>query len=89
MLTFVIPIVIGMISLAMALNLWRLVRGPGMPDRILSLDTLGINTIALVMLLGIMLGNAVFYEAALIIAMMGFVGTVALCKFILSGDIIE
>jgi multicomponent K+:H+ antiporter subunit F len=89
MLTFVIPIVIGMISLAMALNLWRLVRGPGMPDRILSLDTLGINTIALVMLLGILLGNAVFYEAALIIAMMGFVGTVALCKFILSGDIIE
>jgi multicomponent K+:H+ antiporter subunit F len=89
MLTFVIPIVIGMISLAMALNLWRLVRGPGSPDRILSLDTLGINTIALVMLLGIMLGNAVFYEAALIIAMMGFVGTVALCKFILSGDIIE
>jgi multicomponent K+:H+ antiporter subunit F len=89
MLTFVIPIVIGMVSLAMALNLWRLVRGPGLPDRILSLDTLGINTIALVMLLGIMLGNAVFYEAALIIAMMGFVGTVALCKFILSGDIIE
>lgn len=89
MLTFVIPIVIGMITLAMALNLWRLVRGPGLPDRILSLDTLGINTIALVMLLGIMLGNAVFYEAALIIAMMGFVGTVALCKFILSGDIIE
>lgn len=89
MLTFVIPIVIGMITLAMALNLWRLVRGPGLPDRILSLDTLGINTIALVMLLGILLGNAVFYEAALIIAMMGFVGTVALCKFILSGDIIE
>ncbi len=89
MLTFVIPIVIGMISLAMALNIWRLVHGPGLPDRILALDTLGINTIALVMLLDIMLGNAVFYEAALIIAMMGFVGTVALCKFILSGDIIE
>jgi len=42
-----------------------------------------------VMLLGIVLGSAVYFEAALIIAMMGFVGTVALCKFILSGDIIE
>jgi len=78
-----------MVALAMALNLWRLVRGPGLPDRILALDTLGINTIALVVLLGIGLGSVVYFEAALILAMMGFVGTVALCKFILSGDIIE
>jgi multicomponent K+:H+ antiporter subunit F len=89
MLTLVLPIVVGMVALAMLLNLWRLVRGPSMPDRILALDTLGINTVALVMLLGIALGNAVFFEAALVIAVMGFVGTVALCKFLLSGDIIE
>ena len=89
MLTLVLPVVVGMVALAMLLNLWRLARGPSMPDRILALDTLGINTVALVMLLGIALGNAVFFEAALIIAVMGFVGTVALCKFLLSGDIIE
>ena len=89
MLTLVLPVVVGMVALAMLLNLWRLARGPSMPDRILSLDTLGINTVALVMLLGIALGNAVFFEAALVIAVMGFVGTVALCKFLLSGDIIE
>lgn len=84
-----VPLAIGMVGLAMALNLWRLVRGPGRPDRILALDTLNINAIALVMLLGIALGTAVYFEAALILAMMGFVGTVALCKFLLSGDIIE
>jgi multicomponent K+:H+ antiporter subunit F len=89
MLSFAIPVTIGLIGLAMALNLWRLARGPGLPDRILALDTLGINTIALVMLIGIALGTADYFEAALIIAMMGFVGTVALCKFLLSGDIIE
>ena len=89
MLNIVLPFAIGMVVLAMALNLWRLARGPGLPDRILALDTLGINVIGLVMLLGIVLGSAVYFEAALIIAMMGFVGTVALCKFILSGDIIE
>lgn len=89
MLTLVLPVVVGMVALAMLLNLWRLARGPSMPDRILALDTLGINTVALVMLLGIALGNAVFFEAALVIAVMGFVGTVALCKFLLSGDIIE
>ncbi len=89
MLTFALPIAIGMVALAMALNLWRLLRGPTLPDRILALDTLNINTIALVVLLGITLGSVVYFEAALILSMMGFVGTVALCKFILSGDIIE
>jgi len=89
MLNIVLPFAIGMVVLAMALNLWRLARGPSLPDRILALDTLGINVIGLVMLLGMVLGSAVYFEAALIIAMMGFVGTVALCKFILSGDIIE
>lgn len=89
MLTLALPLAIGMVALAMALNLWRLLRGPALPDRILALDTLNINVIALIVLLGIALGNVVYFEAALILAMMGFVGTVALCKFILSGDVIE
>ncbi|MGE0223542.1 MAG: K+/H+ antiporter subunit F [Acetobacteraceae bacterium] len=89
MLTLVLPIAIGAVLLAMALNLWRMAIGPTRPDRILALDTLSINTIALVMLLDIALGSVLYLEAALILAMMGFVGTVALCKFILSGDIIE
>ncbi|WP_237213477.1 K+/H+ antiporter subunit F [Falsiroseomonas oryziterrae] len=89
MLTLVLPIAIGAVVLAMALNLWRMAIGPTRPDRILALDTLSINTIAVVMLLDIALGSVLYLEAALILAMMGFVGTVALCKFILSGDIIE
>ncbi|UYN94651.1 MAG: K+/H+ antiporter subunit F [Enhydrobacter sp.] len=89
MLTVAVPIAFAAVVVAMALNLWRLARGPGLPDRILALDTLAINTIALVMLLGIGLVSTVYFEAALLIAMMGFVGTAALCKFLLSGDIIE
>jgi multicomponent K+:H+ antiporter subunit F len=89
MLRAVLPLAIAMIALAMALNLWRLARGPGATDRILALDTLAINTIALVMLLGMTLASAVYFEVALLIAMMGFVGTAALCKFLLSGDVIE
>jgi multicomponent K+:H+ antiporter subunit F len=89
MLTLALPIAIGAVVLAMALNLWRMAIGPSRPDRILALDTLSINAIALVMLLDIALGTVVYLEAALILAMMGFVGTVALCKYILSGDIIE
>jgi multicomponent K+:H+ antiporter subunit F len=89
MLSLVLPIAFGMVALAMSLNVWRLARGPSVPDRILALDTLAINTIALVMLLGLARATAVYFEAALLIAMMGFVGTAALAKFLLSGDVIE
>lgn len=89
MLNFAIPAALAMLAIAMALNLWRLVVGPSTPDRILALDTLTINTIALVMLIGMAASSSAYFEAALLIAMMGFVGTVALCKFLLGGDIIE
>jgi len=89
MLQISLAIGLGAISLAMVLNLWRLLLGPEITDRILALDTFYINTIALLMLLGIQLGNAIFFEAALLIAMMGFIGTVALAKYVLRGDIIE
>ena len=89
MLTTAVAIAMGTIVLAMGLNLWRLLLGPEVTDRILALDTFYINTIALLMLLGIQLGNDLFFEAALLIAMMGFVGTIAFCKYLLRGDIIE
>jgi multicomponent K+:H+ antiporter subunit F len=89
MLSIVIPLVFIMVAAAMALNLWRLVLGPALPDRILALDTLTINTIALVLLLDMALNTRVYFEAALVLAMMGFVGTVALAKYVLGGDIIE
>ena len=80
-------IAMAMIILAMALNLVRLVRGPDATDRALALDTLYINALAGLVLIGIK--ETLFYEAALIIALLGFVGTVSLAKFLLRGDIIE
>jgi len=73
----------------LALNLYRLLRGPDTSDRILALDTLGINAIALLVLFGINSASTAYFEAALLLALLGFVGTVALCKFLLRGDIIE
>ncbi|MCC6922508.1 MAG: K+/H+ antiporter subunit F [Nitrosomonas sp.] len=89
MLAVTIQIAFTLVTIAVILSFFRLLRGPDMPDRILALDTLYINTIALLVLLGIYLGSALFFEAALLIALMGFIGTVALCKYMLRGDIIE
>jgi len=70
-------------------NLWRIAVGPGVGDRVLALDTMVINMIALLVLYGIAEGTAVYFEASILFAMVGFVSTVAYCKFMLRGDIIE
>ncbi|ATC99006.1 MAG: K+/H+ antiporter subunit F [Pseudoalteromonas spongiae] len=89
MLSTVILIVSAMIGVSLLLNLWRLILGPSVPDRILALDTMYINSIALIVLYGIKVASELYFEAALLIAMLGFVSTVAICKFLLRGDIIE
>lgn len=77
------------VGIAMLLALWRLLRGPSIPDRILALDTLNVTAIAQLMLLGMHLGTPVYFEAALVIAMLGFGSTVVLSKYVIRRDIIE
>ena len=77
------------LGLALALNLWRLLKGPDVADRILALDTMVINAIGIIVLGGIASGSGTSFEAAMLLALVGFVGTVAYCKFLLRGDIIE
>lgn len=89
MLDTVLLIVFAMIGLSLLLNLWRLVIGPSIPDRVLALDTMYINAIALIILYSISMGTELYFEAALLIAMLGFISTVAVCKYLLRGDIIE
>lgn len=76
-------------GLGLLMNLYRLARGPGRADRILALDTMVINVISLIVLYGIWEGTAVYFEASMLVAMVGFVSTVAYCRFVLRGDIIE
>ncbi|MGH8074353.1 MAG: K+/H+ antiporter subunit F [Lysobacter sp.] len=78
-----------MVGTAMLLSLWRMLRGPTLPDRILALDTLNVTAIAELMLLGMYMKSSIYFEAALIIAMLGFVGTVVLSKYVIRRDIVE
>ncbi|HTH59061.1 MAG TPA: K+/H+ antiporter subunit F [Paraburkholderia sp.] len=89
MLAIVIPVSFALLGLAFLLTVLRLVRGPSLPDRILALDTLNVNAIALIVVYGIQLRSTLFFEVALLIAVMGFIGTVALTKYLQRGDIIE
>lgn len=89
MIAVALHVAAGCVALALLLDLWRLLRGPAVGDRILALDTMVINVIALVVLLGMIGGTDAYFEAALLLAMVGFIGTIAFCKFILRGDIVE
>lgn len=89
MLSWALNIAFVLVGIALLLGGWRVLVGPTLSDRILALDTLYINSIALIVLLGIHLGTTIYFEAALLIALIGFVSTVAVAKYLLRGDIIE
>lgn len=88
-LPLALDIATGAVALAIVLCAWRLLRGPHATDRILAIDTLYVNAVALVVLLGIRLGTSMLFEAALIIAMLGFASTVGLARYLTRGDVVE
>jgi multicomponent K+:H+ antiporter subunit F len=88
-LNHAIDIAFGLLGLSVMLTLVRLARGPDMLDRVLALDTLYVNSAAMLVLYGLELGTGRYYEAALLIAMLGFVTTVVLSKYVTRGDVIE
>jgi multicomponent K+:H+ antiporter subunit F len=88
-LSLALTIVFVTLVVGQILSMVRLVLGPTSGDRILALDTMVITAIGLVVVLGISQGVQIYFEVSLLIAMLGFVSTVALARFILRGDIIE
>lgn len=89
MLSVAFDITFALLLGAVALALYRLFRGPSLPDRIIALDTLYVNTVALLLVHGIRSHTELYFEAVLLIAMLGFAGTCALAKFVLRGDIMD
>lgn len=88
-LPWALSFTLACVSLAILLSLFRLARGPTSSDRILAVDTLTINVIALIVVFGVAEATQTYFEAALLLAMVAFVATVAYCKFLLRGDIVE
>lgn len=80
---------IACFAVGLLLNIWRILRSPSAGDRVLALDTIVINGIALVVLYGIFYNTAVYFEVSLTIAMVGFISTVAYARFVLRGNLIE
>ena len=82
-------IALAAVALAMLLCGWRLLKGPSATDRILAVDTLYMNAVALIVLLGLRWNTPLLFEAALLVAMLGFASTVGLARFLTRGDVVE
>jgi len=78
-----------LLGFAMLFCAWRLLRGPRAQDRVLALDALYVTAMLLILTVGMRTGTALYFEAALVIGMLGFVSTAALAKFLLRGEAIE
>ena len=80
---------IAAVTFAIALCLWRLLIGPSVIDRLLALDTLFLNTTALIIILGLYWHSFVYFEAALLVVMLGFISTAALARYFTTGHLID
>lgn len=89
MIAYAIYFTASCFGAGLLMNLWQIATAEGIGDRVLALDTLVINSIALLILYGVTLGTEIYFEAVMIIAMLGFVSTVAYARFMLRGNIIE
>jgi multicomponent K+:H+ antiporter subunit F len=78
-----------LLGLALACSTLRILWGPRAQDRVLGFDSLYLNAMLLVLTFGIQSGSTLYFEAALMMALLGFVSTVALAKFLLRGEVIE
>jgi multisubunit Na+/H+ antiporter MnhF subunit len=85
-LTFIILIII---SISIALCMIRVYKGPTTPDRVIALDTVAVNVLAFIAVLSMHLNTEMFFDAVLVIAVIAFVGTVAIAKYLMKGDIIK
>lgn len=89
MLNLAVALALTLTGMALLLTGGRLLYGPTLPDRIMALDTLYLNAVALLVLLGIHFDSTLYFEAALFIALLGFISTVALCRFVGRGRLFE
>jgi multicomponent K+:H+ antiporter subunit F len=88
-LSFALSVALPCFAVAIALAMIRLLRGPSAQDRILALDFISVNAMLIVLVLGIRHGSTMYFEAALLMTLFGFVSLTAMAKFLFRGEVIE
>jgi multicomponent K+:H+ antiporter subunit F len=88
-LSWALPVALFLLALAMVMCLVRVLKGPSAQDRVLALDCMYLNAMLFMLVLGIYYGSTNYFEAAMLIALLGFASSTAMAKFLLRGEVIE
>ena len=88
-LSWGVNLALVLLACAAVLAAWRIARGPRAQDRVLGLDAMYVAGMLSIVLFGVRQGQAIYFEAALVIGLLGFAATVALAKFLMRGEVIE
>ena len=89
MIDMVTTFAVLVLAVCIIMAAYRVIAGPSQPDRVIGLDTIGINTVGLILVLGMKSGSRAYVDAALVIALLAFLGTVALAKYLAGGTVID
>ncbi|WP_203333810.1 Na(+)/H(+) antiporter subunit F1 [Planococcus beigongshangi] len=89
MIQTILAISLSLYIIAILLALYRIIRGPSMPDRVVALDMIGVNLISAVAVFSVALGTHAFLEVILIVGILAFISTIALARFVERGEIVE
>ncbi|MEK4423701.1 Na(+)/H(+) antiporter subunit F1 [Solibacillus sp. FSL K6-1523] len=89
MINTILNMSLFLFMIAIALSLYRVIKGPSLPDRAIALDTIGVNLISAIAIVSIVLKTKAFLEAILILGILAFIGTIAFSKYIERGVIVE
>lgn len=88
-LAVAISVTLMLYAIAMVFGLMRMVRGPSAQDRVLALDYLTITALLLMLVLGLRHHSSMYFEAALLVSMLGFITSIGLARFLLRGEVVE
>ncbi|XLG15667.1 Na(+)/H(+) antiporter subunit F [Bacillus velezensis] len=89
MFTFILQLSLDIMAVSTLLYVIRVIKGPTIPDRVVALDGIGINLIAMTALVSILLNTSAFLDIILLLGILSFIGTIAFAKFLEKGEIIE
>ncbi len=89
MINFFLQLSLLFVAISMLILIYRVIKGPSIPDRVVAMDAIGMNLICMIAILSLLLDTSMFLEVILLIGILSFTGTVAFSKFLEKGEIIE
>lgn len=89
MIKGILAIALIFFTITVVICLYRVIKGPSLPDRVVALDMIGVNMLSMIAIISLLQNTTAYLEVILILGILSFIGTIAFSKYIERGVIIE